>query len=101
MEEPEMRKSKWSKRQAIVATALALIAASASAGQITLYERPGFQGRSMTTGETLPNLEQSAFNDPRHRSLSALERGKPALKPIFAAGARNSFPAITAGSEPR
>lgn len=58
-----MPNSKSSKRQAMVAAALALIAASAFAGQITLYEHSGFRGRSMTTAEALPNLEQSAFSD--------------------------------------
>jgi hypothetical protein len=58
-----MGKSKTSKPRAIIATALALIAASAVAGQITLYEHPGFRGRSMTTAEALPNLERSPFSD--------------------------------------
>jgi hypothetical protein len=46
-----------------LAGALALTAASAFAGQITLYERPGFAGQSMTTTIALPSLERSSFND--------------------------------------
>ncbi len=46
-----------------VAGALALIAANALAGEITVYEHPGFRGESMTTTVALPNLEQSALND--------------------------------------
>lgn len=47
----------------IVAGALALTATSALAGQITLYDRPGFQGRSMTFDDARPNLERSSFDN--------------------------------------
>lgn len=43
--------------------ALTLVAANAFAGQITLYERSGFQGQSLTTAIALPDLEQSPFSD--------------------------------------
>ncbi len=46
-----------------VAGALVLLTGNVFAGQITLYEHPGFQGQSMTTSTALPNLEQSAFNE--------------------------------------
>src|SRR5271154_2417219 len=46
-----------------VAGSLALIAASAFAGQITLYERTGLQGQSLTTTIALPDLQRSAFSD--------------------------------------
>jgi len=42
---------------------LTLIASSAFAGQITLYEHPRFMGQSLTTTTTLPNLERSPFNE--------------------------------------
>lgn len=43
--------------------ALTLLASSAFAGQITLYDHPGLMGQNLTTTTTLPNLEQSPFND--------------------------------------
>ena len=46
-----------------LAGALALTAATAFAGEITLYQRSGFQGRSMTAVDAVPNLDRSAFND--------------------------------------
>ena len=46
-----------------VAGSLALVAASAFAGQITLYERSGLQGQNLTTTIALPDLERSAFSD--------------------------------------
>jgi len=55
-----MSKSTW---QFSAAGALTLLAASAFAGQVTLYEHPGLRGQDMTTTEALPNLERSAFND--------------------------------------
>jgi hypothetical protein len=58
-----MGTNRWSKVKFAVAGALALAAASAFAGQITLYERPGFQGQSMTTTIALASLERSTFND--------------------------------------
>ena len=42
---------------------LALVATAALAGEITLYEHPGFQGRNMTTGDAVPNLVRAGFND--------------------------------------
>lgn len=46
-----------------VSIALALTGASVFAGEITLYQRSGFEGQSITTGVAQPNLERSAFND--------------------------------------
>ena len=46
----------------IAAGAVALTSASALAGQITLYDRPAFQGHSMTTDDALPNIQRSSFN---------------------------------------
>jgi hypothetical protein len=46
-----------------MAGVLALMAANASAGQITLYEGPSFRGSSMSTNDTLPNTERSVFRD--------------------------------------
>jgi Beta/Gamma crystallin len=42
---------------------MALVATAALAGEITLYEHPGFQGRNMTTGDAVPNLARAGFND--------------------------------------
>ena len=58
-----MRKRKGWKLQMAVAGALSLVAATALAGQVTLYERPAFQGQSATTTVALPNLARSYFND--------------------------------------
>jgi beta/gamma crystallin len=48
-----------------VATAgvLAAIAATSFAGQITLYPRPGFQGRAITTGDSMSDLWRSSLTD--------------------------------------
>ena len=56
-----MTRGKWSNLA--MAGVLMLGAASASAGQITLYGRAGFQGSNMTTTDTAPNLVRSALND--------------------------------------
>jgi hypothetical protein len=42
---------------------LALVATAALAGEITLYEHPGFRGRTVTTTDALPNLVRAGFND--------------------------------------
>jgi hypothetical protein len=47
----------------ILGSALALGTSAALAGQITLYEHPGFQGRSITTSDALPNIARAGFND--------------------------------------
>lgn len=54
---------RWKAMGWIAAGALALTATSAFAGEITLYDGPAFQGRSMTVDDALPNLERSSFND--------------------------------------
>jgi len=59
-----MNKRDRMKLKIIVASALAALATHAYAGQITVFERPEFQGRSMTTGESsIASLERTAFND--------------------------------------
>jgi uncharacterized protein YcfJ len=42
-------------------------------GQVTFYERAGFQGRSFTTEEAIANLERAGFND---RATSAVVIGE-------------------------
>ncbi|MDP2405301.1 MAG: beta/gamma crystallin-related protein [Hydrogenophaga sp.] len=42
-------------------------------GQVTFYERAGFQGRSFTTEEAIANLERAGFND---RASSAVVVGE-------------------------
>ncbi|HTR59440.1 MAG TPA: beta/gamma crystallin-related protein [Casimicrobiaceae bacterium] len=42
---------------------VALVATAALAGEITLYQHPGFQGRNITTGDAVPNLARAGFND--------------------------------------
>jgi hypothetical protein len=59
-EEWDMDKRGWSRT--LMAAGFAALTASAFAGQITLYESAEFQGRTLTTGDPLPDLERSAFN---------------------------------------
>src|SRR6266700_2496241 len=47
----------------VLAAGLALATGAALAGEITLYERPGFQGRSMTLRNNMPDLDRTRFND--------------------------------------
>ncbi|MEP6996575.1 MAG: beta/gamma crystallin family protein [Betaproteobacteria bacterium] len=46
-----------------VAAAFGLAAMAALAGEITLYENPGFQGRRMTLRGNTPDLDRTNFND--------------------------------------
>jgi hypothetical protein len=46
----------------MVSTALASAAASAFAGQITLFENPNYQGRYVATADALPSLEATVMN---------------------------------------
>lgn len=46
-----------------VAAAFGLAATAALAGEIILYENPGFQGRQMTLRGTTPDLDRTQFND--------------------------------------
>lgn len=46
-----------------LAGACALAAAGAGAGEITLFQKSAFQGRSMSAVDAVPNLERSAFNE--------------------------------------
>ena len=47
----------------VVGTTLALAASAVFAGEITLFERPDFQGRRLTIRGTMPNLDRTDFND--------------------------------------
>ena len=49
--------------RAALAAGLVLATSAALAGEITLYERPGFQGRSMTLRNNMPDLDRTRFND--------------------------------------
>jgi hypothetical protein len=46
-----------------VAAVFWIAATAAIAGEITLYENPGFQGRRMTLRGTTPDLDRTNFND--------------------------------------
>lgn len=46
-----------------VAATFGLAATAALAGEIILYENPGFQGRQMTLRGTTPDLDRTQFND--------------------------------------
>jgi hypothetical protein len=59
----EERKTRRSNRVFATIGVLTLMASNVFAGQITLYEHPGFKGQSLTTTIALPNLAQSAFDD--------------------------------------
>jgi hypothetical protein len=54
---------KHSVTRIAVAAALGLAATAVLAGEITLYENPGFQGRRMTLRGTTPDLDRTNFND--------------------------------------
>ena len=58
-----MRNVNRLKLRLVMAGALAAVAATSFAGQMTLYQRPAFQGRGMTATETLPDLGRSPFGD--------------------------------------
>ncbi len=47
----------------LVGAALAAIATSALAGEITLYQNRDFRGDTLTLSRAAPNLEQTGFND--------------------------------------
>ena len=42
---------------------LALVAGAALAGEVTLFQQPGFQGPNITTRDAMPNLVRGGFND--------------------------------------
>ena len=54
---------KTSVTRIAVAATFALAATAALAGEIILYENPGFQGRRMTLRGTTPDLDRTNFND--------------------------------------
>jgi hypothetical protein len=47
----------------VIGATLALAASAVFAGEITLFERPDFQGRRLTIRGTMPNLDRTDFND--------------------------------------
>jgi hypothetical protein len=47
----------------VVGATLALAASAVFAGEITLFERPDFQGRRLTIRGTMTNLDRTDFND--------------------------------------
>jgi hypothetical protein len=47
----------------LLAVTLLFVAAGASAADLTLYGRPGFQGRELRANDTIVNLANSGFND--------------------------------------
>jgi hypothetical protein len=47
----------------VVGATLALAASAVFAGEITLFERPDFQGRRLTIRGTMSNLDRTDFND--------------------------------------
>jgi hypothetical protein len=55
----------------LVGGALALVTAGAFAGEITLFEKPGFQGRYLDTQEAVPNLPRAGFDDYRVSAMVA------------------------------
>ena len=42
---------------------LALVAGAALAGEVTLFQQPGFAGPNITTRDAMPNLVRGGFND--------------------------------------
>ena len=84
-----MRKRKGWKLQMAVAGALSLVAATALAGQVTLYERPAFQGQSATTTVALPNLARSYFNDGASSIVVTQRRPSAALTTAIAGTIRS------------
>jgi hypothetical protein len=55
-------RNRW-KLKLAAAGVLTAIAATAFAGQITLYPRPGFQGRAITTSDAMSDLWRSSLTD--------------------------------------
>src|SRR2546429_4862152 len=47
----------------VVGASVALVASALAAGEITLFEREGFQGRRLTIRGTVWNLDRTDFND--------------------------------------
>jgi len=56
----------------ILLLACAVLAAGSAAGQVTLYDRESFHGRSMAAERAIENLESFGFND---RASSIVVRG--------------------------
>jgi len=49
--------------QIVVGAAIALLASAVAAGEITLFEREGFQGRRLSIRGTMSDLDRTDFND--------------------------------------
>ena len=47
----------------VIGATLVFAASAVFAGEITLFERPDFQGRRLTIRGTMPNLDRTDFND--------------------------------------
>src|ERR1700738_2693821 len=47
----------------VVGASVAVVASALAAGEITLFEREGFQGRRLTIRGTMSNLDRTDFND--------------------------------------
>ena len=47
----------------VVGASVAVVASALAAGEITLFERDGFQGRRLTIRGTMSNLDRTDFND--------------------------------------
>jgi Beta/Gamma crystallin len=62
---------------------LTLIASSAFAGQITLYEQPEFMGQSLTTTTTLPNLDRSPLNEVASSAVVSDGTWEACTEPYF------------------
>ena len=60
------------RSRVLLGVALSLIAVSAFAGEITLFQDQGFHGRRMIAQAAVPDLDRSGFNDT---ASSAIVRG--------------------------
>ncbi|HEX6792602.1 MAG TPA: beta/gamma crystallin-related protein [Casimicrobiaceae bacterium] len=50
-------------KRTLLAVALLVAAAGAQAAELTLFGRPGFEGRRFRTDNSVPNLDRTDFND--------------------------------------
>ena len=63
LEGRKMRNGNRWKLKLAIASVLAAIATASSAGQLTVYPRPGFQGQGLTTTDAMSDLTRSLFAD--------------------------------------
>jgi len=66
-----------------LAGALSVLAANASAGEITLYQGPGFQGRSFVTAGAIENLQRTDFDDVASSVVVRDGRWEACTRPDF------------------